>query len=122
MGKYHVLNLGSGTGYLDMGITAGKIVSQLADFSISAYYYVEPSASLSGAGRFLWAFSALDANTQTDGPYTAYRLNAQRFATSTGGWGGETDWKKAVRQTRADGRTYSTDRQEPPENCMSTGN
>lgn len=94
MGKYHVLDLGNGTGYLDMGRTAGEIVSQLTDFSLSAYYYVDPTASLSGAGRFLWAFSALEANTQTDGPYMAYRLNAQRFATSTGGWGGETGMEK----------------------------
>lgn len=94
MGKYHVLNLGKGTGYLDMGENAGKVVKDLADFSVSAYYFVEEDASLSGAGYFLWAFSALDANTQTAGPYMAYRLNAQRFATSTGGWGGEAGIEK----------------------------
>lgn len=94
MGKYHALDLGNGTGYLDMGTAAGEIIKELADFSVSAYYYVDPSASLSGAGYFLWAFSSQSANTQTDGPYTAYRLNAQRFATSTGGWGSESGMEK----------------------------
>lgn len=96
MGKYHALDLGNGTGYLDMGRSAGEIVSSLTDFSVSAYYYVSTEASLDGAGRFLWAFSALQANTQTDGPYMAYRLNAQRFATSTGGWGSEVGMEKGT--------------------------
>lgn len=94
MGKYYALDLGNGTGYLDMGKEAGEIVKNLADFSVSVYYYVDPSASLSGAGYFLWSFSTLTANTQTAGPYSGYRLNAQRFATSTGGWGSETGMEK----------------------------
>ncbi|MCM1313134.1 MAG: LamG domain-containing protein [Bacteroides sp.] len=94
MGKYYALDLGNGSGYLDMGKEAGEIVKELADFSVSAYYYVDPSASLSGAGYFLWAFSTQMTNTSTDGPYSAYRLNAQRFATSTGGWNNETGMEK----------------------------
>ena len=104
MGKYHALDLGNNTGYLDMGKSAGEIVSALTDFSVSAYYYVDPKASLDGAGRFLWAFPALQANTQTDGPYMAYRLNAQRFATSTGGWGSEVGMEKG---TQADKGKWS---------------
>lgn len=118
MGKYHALDLGNGSGYLDMGKAAGSIVKELADFSISAYYYVDPSASLSGAGYFLWAFSEQEANTQTAGPYMAYRLNVQRFATSIGGWGSETGMEKgseaekgkwthvAYRQTGTTGELY----------------
>ncbi len=89
MGKYHVLDLGNGTGYLDMTQNAGKIVRSLGDFTVSVYYRVDEKASLSGAGYFLWCFSQSAANTQTSAPYTAYRLNAQRMATSTGGWGSE---------------------------------
>lgn len=89
MGKYHVLNLGNGTGYLDMGKDAGSIVYALSDFTMSAYYFVESDASLSGAGYFLWTFSQSAANTATSAPYTAYRLNVQRVATSTGGYQNE---------------------------------
>ena len=90
MGQYHVLDLGNGTGYLDMTRSAGELVRSLGDFTVSVYYRVDAGASLSGAGHFLWCFSQSAANTQTASPYTAYRLNAQRMATSTGGWGSET--------------------------------
>ena len=60
------------------------------DFTISVYYCVARDASLSGAGFFLWSFSQLSANSETSGPYMAYRLNAQRMATSTGGFANET--------------------------------
>ncbi len=89
MGKFHVLDLGNGTGYLDMTTKAGAIVKELNDFTVSVYYFVNEDASLSGAGYFLWCFSQSAANTQTASPYTAYRLNAQRMATSTNGWGNE---------------------------------
>ena len=89
MGNRHVLELGNGTGYMNMTKNAGTIVKELEDFTVSVYYRVDAAASLSGAGYFLWCFSQSAANTQTSAPYTAYRLNAQRMATSTGGWGNE---------------------------------
>jgi hypothetical protein len=89
MGSRRVLNLGNGTGYLDMTKKAGEVVRNLSDFTVSVYYHVDSKASLSGAGYFLWCFSQSAANTQTSAPYSAYRLNAQRMATSTGGWGSE---------------------------------
>ncbi|MBP5337781.1 MAG: alginate lyase family protein [Prevotella sp.] len=89
MGSWHVLDLGNATGYLNMTTNAGKLVSQLEDFTVSVYYCVARDASLSGAGYFLWAFSQSATNNETSGPYTAYRLNAQRMATSPAGWGSE---------------------------------
>lgn len=89
MGKYHALSLGSGSGYLNMGAGAGQLVRELGDYSVSVYYYVDSDASLSGAGYFLWSFSQSDANTASSAPYMAYRLNAQRMATSTGGYSNE---------------------------------
>lgn len=89
MGSRRVLDLGNGTGYLDMTRGAGEVVRNLTDFTVSVYYRVDNKASLSGAGYFLWCFSESAANTQTSAPYSAYRLNAQRMATSTGGWGSE---------------------------------
>lgn len=90
MGTYHVLNLGNGSGYLNMGTKAGSAVRQLEDFSVSVYYRVDDTATLTGAGFFLWCFSQSSANTATSAPYTAYRLNIQRMATSTGGFQNET--------------------------------
>lgn len=90
MGTYKILNLGTSNGYLDMTSAAGDIIKGLGDFSISIYYYVDTNASLSGNGYFLWAFSELSANVSSSGPYSAYRLNAQRFAHSTGGYSYET--------------------------------
>ena len=90
MGKYHVLSLGNGTGYLDMTQSAGTPFKDLGDFTVSVYYRVDGSASLSGAGYFLWCFSQSPANTADDAPYSGYRLNAQRFATSIGGFAHET--------------------------------
>lgn len=89
IGKYRVLELGESNGYLDMTQEAGKVAKALGDFTVSVYYRVNVEASLAGAGHFLWCFSQSAANTQTASPYMAYRLNAQRMATSTGGWGGE---------------------------------
>lgn len=89
MGNRHVLDLGNGSGYLNMRKSAGEVVRNLTDYTVSVYYRVASKASLSGAGYFLWCFSQSSANTQTSAPYMAYRLNAQRMATSTGGWGAE---------------------------------
>lgn len=90
MGDYQVLDLGNATGYLDLTRSAGEIVKDLGNFTISVYYRVDQGASLSGNGYFLWAFSTAESCTQTAGTYTAYRLNAQRMATSPKGWGSET--------------------------------
>jgi len=90
IGKYNVLNLGNASGYLDITKTASNIIKNLGDFTVSACYRVDDAAPLSGNGFFLWAFSTSAACTQSEGKYMAYRLNAQRFAISTGGYGSET--------------------------------
>ena len=89
MGSYNVLNLGSGNGYLNMTSAAGKQFISTDTYSISVYYLVEDNASLDGAGYFLWTFATNSATTATEGKYNAYRLNAQRFAISPGGYTGE---------------------------------
>lgn len=89
MGKFHVLDLGSGTGYLDMSSAAGDLFKSSDNFTISLYYKVDATASLSGNGFFLWSFSTSTACAASSGKYFAYRLNAQRFATSTGGYNNE---------------------------------
>jgi len=88
-GTHHVLSLGAGTGYLDMGAQAGEVFRQNNTYAISAYYYVSPDCTIEGNGYFLWAFSSSDACDQTTGKYHMYRVNAQTVGTSTGGWGSE---------------------------------
>ena len=89
VGGYHVLNLGNTTGYLNLTANTGAIIKTLGDCTVSACYRVDPEASLSGNGYFLWAFSTSAACTQTAGKYLTYRLNAQRLAMSPGGYGSE---------------------------------
>ena len=60
---------------------------------MSVYYRVDSDASLSGAGFFLWSFSTLAACDATNGQYIAYRLNAQRIASSTGGYSNEVGYQ-----------------------------
>lgn len=82
--------LGNEDGYIDMGEAIGKELQQLRQFTIAVRYKVDADASLKGQGYFLWAFSTLPLNTQTEGRYQAYKLNVQRSENSVGGWKHET--------------------------------
>lgn len=100
MGKYHVLNLGTSNGYLDMTSNAGNIFKGVDEYSVSVYYLVSKNASLEGNGYFLWAFSTSYACGSTTGKYSAYRLNAQRYATSTGGYTNESGIERGTSSTK----------------------
>ena len=90
MGDWALLDLGQSGGFLDMTAKAGALFRTLDSYTLSMYYRVNKATSLSGNGHFLWAFSTTVANSATSGKYSAYRLNAQRFANSTGGYNNET--------------------------------
>ncbi len=90
MGQYHVLDLGNASGYLDMTAAAGTLLKSTDSYTISVYYRIDDAASLSGNGFFLWSFSTAASAAATTGKYSAYRLNAQRYAISTGGYQNET--------------------------------
>lgn len=90
LGGQHVLSLGTANGYLNLTSAAGTILSQLQDFTLSAYYRVNKGADLSTAGHYLFTFANNTSCTETAGKYLTYRLNAQRLASSTAGWGSET--------------------------------
>ena len=92
MGDYHVLDLGNNFGYLNMTAEAGSLFASCANYSISLYYRVNEQASLSGNGFFLWSFSTSEGCTSSGGNYSAYRLNEQRIASSTGGFKHETGY------------------------------
>ena len=89
MGKYNVLSLGNGTGYLDMGQSAGYLFPTIENYTVSIYYRVDKAASLSGDGYFLWSFATSNACSSTVGAYSAYRLNSQIYMLTSNGYGGE---------------------------------
>lgn len=82
--------LGNEDGYMDLGDEIGAKLQQMQQFTIAVRYKVDAEASLEGHGYFLWAFSTLPLNTQTEGRYQAYKLNIQRSENSIGGWKNET--------------------------------
>lgn len=84
-----VINLGHNDGYYDMTPVLGQYIQSLQDFSLSIYYKVSSSNELDGYGHFVFACSALAENSADEGPYVAFRLNEQRFETSTGGYAHE---------------------------------
>ena len=89
MGKYNVLSLGNGTGYLDMGQSAGYLFPTIENYTVSIYYRVDKAASLSGDGYFLWSFATSNACGQTVGAYSAYRLNSQIYMLTSNGYSSE---------------------------------
>lgn len=55
---FNVLNLGTSNGYFDMGSEMGKVVSQLKDYTISAYFRIDNGyTGLDNFGNFLWSLS-----------------------------------------------------------------
>ena len=100
MGRYKVMDLGDGTGYLDMTYNVGAVLRKSDEVSISVCYRIAGSQSLSGNGYFLWSFAETLSLTETSGFYFAYRLNAQRVALSSAGWGGESGIEVGSAATR----------------------
>lgn len=90
LGDRGMLSLGENNGYLDMGAAVGNLIVSLEDFTVATYLYIDAGSDITGAGNFVWAFSTLEACGQTTGKYIAYRVNSQRYAQSSGGWGSET--------------------------------
>ena len=57
-GMYKVLNLGDSIGYFDMGTEVGKVMYNLTDFTVGAYYRINSTyTNLAKNGNFLWNFS-----------------------------------------------------------------
>jgi hypothetical protein len=88
-GDIGILNLGSQDGYLDMGTDVGAMVATLEDFTVAVNIFIDPTTNITGNGNFVWAFSTRESCNQTRGRYIAYRVNQQRYAQSSGGWGNE---------------------------------
>jgi len=56
--KYNVLSLGDSIGYFDMGTEVGKLIYNLTDYTVGAYFRIDTDyLGLSKNGNFLWNFS-----------------------------------------------------------------
>jgi len=92
-GKFNVLALGDSIGYFDMGTEIGKVVYGLNDFTIGAYYRIDPAytrAELRSNGNFLWCFS--NASNVLAPDYSGYFLGSlknQAETISPSNWSGE---------------------------------
>lgn len=77
-GIFNVLNLGSATGYFDMGSEMGKAVSRLNDYTVSTYFRIDDSyTDLSSNGNFLWNFSNSNNAVVNHNGYIFCRLKDQ---------------------------------------------
>lgn len=57
-GVYNVLKLGATSAYFDMGSEAGKVLSLLSNYTLSAYYRIDgANTTLANAGNVIWSFS-----------------------------------------------------------------
>ncbi|MFT4072935.1 MAG: hypothetical protein QM654_13550, partial [Dysgonamonadaceae bacterium] len=87
--EYKVLSLGDSIGYFDMGEDVGKILYNLQDFTIGAYYRIDQDyddSKLSANGNFLWSFSnATDILTNASG-YLIASLKNQTVTISPTNW------------------------------------
>lgn len=74
--QFSVLDLGNGTGHLDMGEAIGEAVYALRDYSIMTYFRIDEAyTGLTSAGNFLYCFSnTADAPANPNG-YMLGRLN-----------------------------------------------
>ena len=84
---FNVLDLGSGTGYFDMGTEIGKAIYSLNDYTMMSYFRIDDTYSNLGSnGNFIWTFSnSADAGTDQNG-YIFGTLKDQGQAISTNYW------------------------------------
>jgi len=92
-GKFNVLALGDSIGYFDMGAEVGKLVYDLKNYTVGAYFRIDPNyadTELAKNGNFLWGFSnALDVLKPDYTGYLIGSLKNQAVTITPSNWGGE---------------------------------
>ena len=85
--KYNVLSLGDSIGYFDMGPEVGKLIYNLTDYTVGAYFRIDAAYNqLSKNGNFLWNFSnSKDIATVPTG-YIIASLRNQAVTISPSNW------------------------------------
>jgi hypothetical protein len=83
--KYNVLSLGDSIGYFDLGPEIGKLMYNLSDYSMSAYYRVDTAYhALTSNGNFLWNLSNGQAAMTDQNGYVIASLRDQSLSISPG--------------------------------------
>jgi hypothetical protein len=86
-GTYNVLSLGDSIGYFDMGQNVGKIMYNLTNFTIGAYYRIDASyTGLGSNGNFLWNFSNSNDILSNPGGYLIASLRNQAATITPNNW------------------------------------
>jgi hypothetical protein len=92
-GKFGVLALGDSIGYFDMGTEVGKLVYDLKNYTVGAYFRIDPNypdAELAKNGNFLFGFSnALDVLKPDYSGYLIGSLKNLAVTISPSNWAGE---------------------------------
>ncbi len=101
LGKFSLLQIGSTSGYADMGAKMGQVISSLSNFTISTYLYIDPSVVLTNNGNFVWSFSnSADINTTATG-CMFYSAKQSRYAICSTNW--NTEKQVSIGSTAAKG-------------------
>jgi len=81
--KFNVLDLGNGTGYMDMGTDIGKAIYALNNYTVCGYFRIdEDYTELNNNGNMFWTFSnTMDAANDKTG-YIIASLKSQTNAVS----------------------------------------
>ncbi|HLP04489.1 MAG TPA: immunoglobulin-like domain-containing protein [Paludibacter sp.] len=88
-GVYNVLSLGDSIGYFDMGAEVGKVMYNMSDYTVGAYYRISddyPSTELAKNGNFLWSFSNTTDILQDPKGYLIGSLKNQVVTISKTNW------------------------------------
>lgn len=92
-GKFNVLALGDSIGYFDMGAEVGKLVYDLKNYTVGAFFRIDPNyldTELAKNGNFLWSFSnALDILKPDYSGYLIGSLKNQAVTITPSNWSGE---------------------------------
>ena len=89
LGDYGILEIGATAGYLDLGSKVGNVIGSLSDFTIATYLYVDPIATLSTAGNFVWTFSNSQNILTSATGCMFYSAKDSRYAISPTNWSSE---------------------------------
>jgi formylglycine-generating enzyme required for sulfatase activity len=75
-------------GYVDMGASAGALITAQDEFSLATYIYTDDNVT--GTGYDLWSFAASGSISASAGQYTFFRTVGQSSGLSLSGWNNAT--------------------------------
>ena len=88
--QYNVLSLGDSIGYFDMGTEVGKLMYNLTDFTLGAYFRIDSEyTGLGKNGNFLWNFSNSKDILSSPTGYVIASLRNQAATISPTNWSSE---------------------------------